>query len=154
MSHKKFRPDRFSRFDVYWIQTNRQTNKQTDRQAKFICRWILQIEPRHDLNKFLHIYVHLSDLILFEEKYSYFFVFNFNNLFWIRGVGTSSRIQIKRYINNFISSLLSRSILYCSRSVKVMYPNVVLKTWPIGYLINHSEHLFYCFSLGLTIRLG
>ena len=34
MSHKKFRPDRFSRFDVYWIQTN----KQTDRQAKFIYR--------------------------------------------------------------------------------------------------------------------
>ena len=34
-SHKKFGPDRFSRFDVYWIQTN----KQTDTQAKFI--WIL-----------------------------------------------------------------------------------------------------------------
>ena len=30
----KFRPDRFSRFDVYWIQTD----KQTDRQAKFIYR--------------------------------------------------------------------------------------------------------------------
>ena len=36
MSHKKFGPDRFSRFDVYWIQTNRQT----DRQAKFIYRYI------------------------------------------------------------------------------------------------------------------
>ena len=36
MSHKKFGPDRFSRFDVYWIQTN----KQTDRQAKFIYRFI------------------------------------------------------------------------------------------------------------------
>ena len=40
MSHKKFGPDRFSRFDVYWIQTNRQTNRQTDRQAKFIYRWL------------------------------------------------------------------------------------------------------------------
>ena len=39
MSHKKFGPDRFSRFDVYWIQTNKQTNKQTNRQAKFIYRW-------------------------------------------------------------------------------------------------------------------
>ena len=38
MSHKKFGPDRFSRFDVYWIQTNKQTDKQTDRQAKFIYR--------------------------------------------------------------------------------------------------------------------
>ena len=34
MSHKKFGPDRFSRFDVYWIQTNKKTNRQTDRQAK------------------------------------------------------------------------------------------------------------------------
>jgi len=34
MSQKKFGPDRFSRFDVYWTQTNRQTN----RQAKFIYR--------------------------------------------------------------------------------------------------------------------
>ena len=29
VSHKKFGPDRFSRFDVYWIQTNKQTNAQT-----------------------------------------------------------------------------------------------------------------------------
>ena len=34
MSHKKFGPDRFSRFDVYWIQTDRKT----DRQAKFMYR--------------------------------------------------------------------------------------------------------------------
>ena len=27
MSHKKIRPDQFSRFDVYWIQTDRQTDK-------------------------------------------------------------------------------------------------------------------------------
>ena len=40
MSHKKFGPDRFSLFDVYWIQTNKQTNRQTDRQAKFIYRYI------------------------------------------------------------------------------------------------------------------
>ena len=33
---QKFEPDRFSRFDVYWTQTN----KQTDRQAKFIYRYI------------------------------------------------------------------------------------------------------------------
>ena len=36
MSHKKFGPDRFSRFDVYWIQTNKQTNRHPDRQAKGI----------------------------------------------------------------------------------------------------------------------
>ena len=32
-SHKKFRPDMFSRFDVYWIQINK-----TVRQAKYIYR--------------------------------------------------------------------------------------------------------------------
>ena len=31
---KKIGPDRFSRFDVYWIQTDRQTS-----QIKFIYRW-------------------------------------------------------------------------------------------------------------------
>ena len=36
MSQQKFGPDRFSRFDVYWIQTDRQTN----RQAKFIYRLV------------------------------------------------------------------------------------------------------------------
>ena len=36
MSQKKFGPDRFSRFDVYWIQTDRQTNKQTDKPNLYI----------------------------------------------------------------------------------------------------------------------
>ena len=30
-SHKKFGPDQFSRFDVYWIQTNKQTNRHPDK---------------------------------------------------------------------------------------------------------------------------
>ena len=30
---QKFGPDRFSCFDVYWIQTNKQTNRKTDRQT-------------------------------------------------------------------------------------------------------------------------
>ena len=41
MSHKKFGPDRFSRFDAYWLQTNKQTDRQTNRQAKFIYRYRL-----------------------------------------------------------------------------------------------------------------
>jgi len=33
MSHKKFGPDRFSRFDVYWIQTDRQKYIEGDRDV-------------------------------------------------------------------------------------------------------------------------
>ena len=36
MSHKKFGPDRFSRFYDYWIQTNRQTDTQTDKPNLYI----------------------------------------------------------------------------------------------------------------------
>ena len=39
MYHKKFGPDRFSRFDVYWIQTDRQT----DRQAKSVYKFSLSV---------------------------------------------------------------------------------------------------------------
>ena len=35
-SHTKFGPDRFSRFDVYWIQTDKQTPKQTDKPNLYI----------------------------------------------------------------------------------------------------------------------
>jgi len=39
-SHTKFGPDRFSRFDVYWIQTNRQTDKlNLYIDDIFICRY-------------------------------------------------------------------------------------------------------------------
>jgi len=38
---QKFGPDRFSRFDVYWIQT--------DRQAKFIYRlWLLRSKDKNE----------------------------------------------------------------------------------------------------------
>ena len=36
MSHKKFGPDRFSRFDVYWIQTNKQTDRHPDKPNLYI----------------------------------------------------------------------------------------------------------------------
>ena len=36
MSQKKFGPDRFSRFDVYWIQANKQTERQTDKPNLYI----------------------------------------------------------------------------------------------------------------------
>ena len=32
-AYTKFGPDRFSRYDVYWIQTNKQTDRHPDRQT-------------------------------------------------------------------------------------------------------------------------
>ena len=51
MSHKKFGPDRFSRFDVYWIQTDRHTNRQTDKrnlhiEAYHICKYLEMSESQ------------------------------------------------------------------------------------------------------------
>ena len=43
MSHKKFGPDRFSRFDVYWIQTNKQTDKQTDKPNLYIDKLLRHV---------------------------------------------------------------------------------------------------------------
>ena len=37
-SHKKFGPDRFFPFDVYWMQTDRQTDRQT-RNTNNICKY-------------------------------------------------------------------------------------------------------------------
>ena len=48
--HTKFGPDRFSRFDVYWIQTDRQTDRQTDKPNLYIdfdmrhCSFQLSVE--------------------------------------------------------------------------------------------------------------
>ena len=39
-SHTKFGPDRSSRFDVYWIQTNRQTDKQRLYIEDKCCWWL------------------------------------------------------------------------------------------------------------------
>ena len=52
MSHKKFGPDRFSRFDVYWIQTNKQTDRQTDKPNLYIEGWILlELQSENDNKK-------------------------------------------------------------------------------------------------------
>ena len=56
MSHKKCGPDRFSRFDVYWIQTNKQTPKQTPKPTLYIDRDlgipIEKLSRRHFINTF------------------------------------------------------------------------------------------------------
>ena len=58
MSHKKFGPDRFSRFDVYWIQTNKQTPKQTDKPNLYIDSSKLFLVNKHFYFKRLHMEFH------------------------------------------------------------------------------------------------
>ena len=61
MSPKKFAPDRFSRFDVYWIQTDRQTNGQTDKPNLYIDIYI---------SAYISVYIYLIQQILNQmDKY-------------------------------------------------------------------------------------
>ena len=55
MSHKKFGPDRFSRFDVYWIQTDKQS-------IYNIYRYMLTIACETALPNWLNF---------FKENYGY-----------------------------------------------------------------------------------
>ena len=64
MSHKKIGPDRFSRFDVYWTQTD----KQTDRQDKFIYRLYVYI---YTFTYILHTYYIYNQFCLTPHSYNH-----------------------------------------------------------------------------------
>ena len=76
MSHKKIGPDRFSRFDVYWIQTDKQTN----RQAKFIYRLFSFIIQNLSYYRKYTEYIFLLDrkyteyILLLDRKYTEYIV--------------------------------------------------------------------------------
>ena len=78
-SHKKCGPDRFSRFDVYWIQTN----KQTPRQAKFIYRYRF---PAETFPVWINYFIHdpcMKHLLHIHVINSIFFHWIFSLNFWI-----------------------------------------------------------------------
>ena len=54
MSHKNFGPDRFSLFDNFWIQTDRQTDKKTERQAKY---YLLRFQEYFNCENVLLVYI-------------------------------------------------------------------------------------------------
>ena len=60
-SEKKFGPDRFGRFDVYWIQTN----KHPDRHAKYTFRFYIYL---FSLLKRLNTYFQLTLIKQFVTK--------------------------------------------------------------------------------------
>ena len=60
-----------------------------------------------------------------KKYYEIITIFNFNNLFWIRVVGTSSRIQNKNEISINLFPVCYQSlsiILFCSRLIKSRTP--------------------------------
>ena len=64
MSHKKFGPDRFSRFDVYWIQTNR--------QGKFIYRYTVRTRKLWNRKTTLNQHLNVIDVIKTQMQLQFF----------------------------------------------------------------------------------
>jgi len=62
-SHTKFGPDRFKRFDVYWIQTNKQTNTHPDKQTDKPNLYIEVVSKRT-----LSIIIHFTVYILIRNR--------------------------------------------------------------------------------------
>ena len=82
MSHKKFGPDRFSRFDIYGIQTDRQTPKQTDKP---------------NLYRFKYLTMKLKKFIDFIQK---IFSLNKQNIFKLGNQIKSNQIKSNKIKSN------------------------------------------------------
>jgi len=66
---QKFEPDRFSRFNIYWIHTNKQTYRQTDKQSIYVDTYI-----------YIYIFIYIYNIsvfklhIFFKQKLYYFYI--------------------------------------------------------------------------------
>ena len=120
--HTKFGPDRLSRFDVYWIQTN----KQTDRQAKFIYRFV---KPQSKINKF-HNEKHGQLLHSWYEKVSKGLNSFIISLTRVRGGGC----MFCKFTWNFNKSIFNQDYFI---SIKPHFPS---KDYPyLSFSINLSQ---------------
>ena len=135
MSHKKFGPDRFSRFDVYWIQTDKQTNRQTDRQAKFIYRYI--VHPT-----IINWIILSLDFILHVESAQHRFKYTQGCVWFLHRLMNT----MLAYRGSKISSFSDKSIYQFGLSVWVsvclfvcLYPINVKTAEPIGpkFFVGH-----------------
>ena len=64
--NKKFGPDRFSRFDVYWIQTDRHRQTNSYRQAKFIYRFLAENTRFFKYNVRIFVFNYSVEIIRFD----------------------------------------------------------------------------------------
>ena len=56
-AHTKVRPDRFGRFDLYWLQTDRQTEMQSIFIDNYVVPWIKLNKTfliQENFSKFIH----------------------------------------------------------------------------------------------------
>jgi len=88
MSHNKFGPDRFSRFDVHWIQTDKQTDKPNLH---------IDIDTNIKMNKELYYTVQKDKLVLF----SYGLVTRSNAL-WetVKPINVAVRMKTEMFSSN------------------------------------------------------
>ena len=115
MSHKKFGPDRFIRFDVYWIQTNKQTNRQTDKPNLYI----------EDVCKFLigfFGFFNFNNLKLFKSNF--LLVIDLGNKQHPQGKPMFNRIELLIFFIHFFSRNSMMAIL----CINVWYSTVMKST--------------------------
>ena len=133
MSHKKFEPDRFSRFDVYWIQTDRQTNRQTDkqtnRQAKFIYRFGL-----HMTEKCVRFLNEIFRVFSLENKQKYFclrkikVLISFLSIPLFHFINKLTKWNFHTIFTVVFHSVLINFFLCCKVFLIVMYLNRLLQS--------------------------
>ena len=143
MTHKKFGPDRFSRFDVYWFQTN----KQTDRQAKFIYRFDSKEFRKSELvatGSFPLRYCELISIIVhmtvYIKNYCYNSVFYFNQCF-INHSFNRIYHEFDQKNSNFRNKYFKYANLFAGRSIwwkiLIILLNKIFR-FAIDYLIQKS----------------
>ena len=96
MSHTKLGPDRFSRFDVYWIQTNKQTNRQTDKPNLYIDTPIYKEDFLILVYTSLHLY---KNTPIYKEDFqdpSYLFLCEINSIAYGENKQTAGRLIGKK----------------------------------------------------------
>ena len=117
MSHKKFGPDRFSRFDVYWIQANK--NKQTDKQIIYIKKTFRKIILYYAFRRFAPI-----------------FFFNFEHVFFVYIVKWKNKQKIRGFYINFVDF----QKFFKSNFVRGTFLKVESsKSFPCGHTMSHKQ---------------
>ena len=133
-SHTKDGPDRFNRFDVYWIQTNTQTPGQTDKQAKYT----LSLFSYSNIK--LSFFIYVRDLTWSRGLFLVGLNYNYIFLIFKSDFGKVKIITGKKETIGLCFNILSRVFIYSFKYVCVTYsqlsPYRFLKNlWKIWFVV-------------------